>query len=57
MVIVGNGQLLVIWIGKRVSSEFLVHVFGVDRIEAVDVRKVIVFAIRYNPFLIINAYT
>jgi hypothetical protein len=44
-----NGQLLVIWVGKYVSLEFLVHVFGVDRIEAVvDMRKVIFFSHEKN---------
>jgi hypothetical protein len=29
-----------IWVGKNVSPYFLVHVFGVDTVEAIDSRKV-----------------
>ena len=38
--LIENGQQMYIWIGKLTSSDTLSKIFGVDKIESIDVKMV-----------------
>ena len=40
LVLLENGHILIFWIGRQISPEFINNVFGVDSIEKIDLKLV-----------------
>lgn len=50
MFLLENGHILIFWIGRQVSSEFINNVFGVDSIEKINSKLVCILLCYFYIF-------